>query len=131
MALVFTYSTLVALLAALAVALAYLLLKAKKEIGRLKGEQMKLEHSIRSMNVKHGQHWENFVPFMPDFEKIARKENTVFIGMPVDLIAFDDDAIKFIEVKTGKSKLSDKQERIKRLVEGGKVKWHELRYEKK
>lgn len=110
--------------------LVYLLFKALRKLKVLEESTEGLKHDIRSMNVKHGQHWENFVPFMPDFEKIANKENTVFLGMPVDLISFDDDAVKFIEVKTGKSRLSEKQEKIKKLIDEKKVKWFELRYEK-
>jgi len=58
------------------------------------------------------------------------KENTVFIGHPIDFISFDDDYIKFIEVKTGKSALNDKQQKVKGLVENRKIKWCELRFEK-
>ncbi len=89
-----------------------------------------LEHEHRSMYVKHGKSWEHFVPFMQEFEKVANRENFVFIGMPVDGIAFDENAIKFIEIKTGKSQLSAKQKHIKQLVENKRVEWHELRFDK-
>ena len=88
-----------------------------------------LKHDHRSVFVKHGKAWENFVPFMPGFEKVANKDNAVFIGMPIDFISFDDDAVKFIEVKTGKAKLSYNQQRIRKLIEDKKVEWHELRYD--
>ena len=52
------------------------------------------------------------------------------MGRPVDFISFDSDSIKFIEVKTGKSVLNEKQKMIKSLVMDGKVEWHELRFEK-
>ena len=121
----------VGVLIALIVILIYLLSNALQKIKLLESAQEELRFDIRSANVKHGKAWEHFVPFMPEFEKIADKENSVFLGMPVDFIAFDDDAVKFVEVKTGKSRLNEKQEKIKKLINDKKVKWHELRYEKK
>ena len=125
------YFTITIILALIVLILLYLLLKVKKELDEATKSQEELRHDFRSMNVKHGNAWEKFVPFMPEFEKIANKENAVFLGMPIDLISFDEDFVKFIEVKTGKSKLSEKQEKIKKLIEEKKVKWFELRYEKK
>lgn len=86
------------------------------------------QFKIQSANVKHGKSWEQFVPFMPEFEKIASKDNFMFLGNPIDGIAFDEDAIKFIEFKTGTSRLSPKQQRIKKQIEEKNVEWHELRY---
>ena len=80
----------------------------------------------QSLYVKHGKHWENFVPFMKDFP--GSKENFRFIGNPIDGIIFDDDEIKFVEIKTGKSQLNDKQKRVRNLVENKRVGWKELRY---
>ena len=125
------YFIILAILIALVLFLLYLWLSARKEVNEALRHRDEIQHDFRSANVKHGKAWENFVPFMPEFEKIADKENTVFLGMPIDLIAFDDDAIKFVEVKTGKGRLSEKQEKIKKLVNEKKVKWFELRYEKK
>ncbi len=82
----------------------------------------------RSTLVKHGQKWEHFVPFMAQFEEIGNKENFVFVGSPIDGVCFDEDFIKFIEVKTGTSQLSEKQKKIRDLVEKKKVKWYELRF---
>ena len=87
-----------------------------------------LEFTHRSSNVKHGQHWEHFVPFMDEFAKVAQRENFVFIGMPIDGIAFDDDGIKFIEIKTGKSQLNQKQRQVKEHVQQKNVEWIELRF---
>ncbi len=92
----------------------------------LKKRISELRFSIRSQSIKHGKNWENFVPFMDEFKKYAEKDNFVFIGHPIDGIAFDDDAIKFIEIKTGKSSLSPKQRKIKEMVKEKKVRWVEL-----
>lgn len=109
--------------------LAYFWLTAVRKLKDVHQDFGQLRHDHRSMFVKHGKAWENFVPFMPGFEKVANKDNTVFLGMPIDFISFDDDAIKFIEVKTGKAKLSFNQQRIKKLIKEKKVEWHELRYQ--
>ncbi|MFC1685589.1 Holliday junction resolvase-like protein [Nanoarchaeota archaeon] len=113
------------------VILLYLWLNTVNKLKSTHQEFGQLRHDHRSMYVKHGKAWENFVPFMPGYEKVANKDNTVFLGMPIDFMSFDDDSIKFIEVKTGKAKLSYNQQRIKKLVEEKKVEWHELRYTKK
>ena len=54
-------------------------------------------------------------------------ETCVFLGRPIDYIAFDDDIITFIEVKTGKSQLSTKQRHIRDLVNSKQVAWKEIR----
>lgn len=80
---------------------------------------------IKSQQVMFGKSFEHFVPFIKDFP--GDREKTVFLGMPIDLIAFDEDSIKFIEVKTGQSQLSNKQKFIKKQIEDGKVEFLEVR----
>ena len=99
-----------------------------QKLRNLKEKHKQLEYNYKSMGVKHGNQFESFVPFMENYP--GEKENTVFIGRPVDFISFDSDNIKFIEVKTGKSVLNEKQRKIKELVENKKVEWYELRFEK-
>ncbi|MFP4112129.1 MAG: Holliday junction resolvase-like protein [Candidatus Woesearchaeota archaeon] len=82
--------------------------------------------SKKSTEVRHGKAWEEFVPFLKDFP--YTKERFKFIGDPIDGISFEDEKIAIIEIKTGSSKLSEKQKRIKQLVESGKVEFKELRY---
>ena len=65
---------------------------------------------------------------MDAFGKVAKRENFVFIGMPIDGISFDDDGIKFIEVKTGKSQLNTKQKQVRDHVQKKNVEWIELRF---
>src|SRR3989344_4077635 len=98
---------------------------------RLSSVQRHLEEitfSYKSAAVKHGQHWEQFVPFMDAFTQVAQRENFVFIGMPIDGISFDDDAIKFIEIKTGKSQLNQKQKQVKEHIQKKNVEWIDLRF---
>ena len=120
----------IGILVALLIVISFLWLSATRQLRQIHQDFGQLRHDHRSVYVKHGKAWEHFVPFMSSFEKVADKDNAVFIGMPIDFIAFDDDAIKFIEVKTGKAKLSHNQQRIKKLVEDKKIEWHELRFGK-
>ena len=53
--------------------------------------------------------------------------NFRFIGDPIDGLSFEEDKIMFIEFKTGGSNLSQKQRKIKELVEKGKIEWKEIR----
>ncbi|MFH1592854.1 MAG: Holliday junction resolvase-like protein [Candidatus Woesearchaeota archaeon] len=106
----------------------YLYSRLRRKVFELKEGHERLKFDYKSMNVKHGKHFESFVPFMEDYP--GEKENTVFLGNPIDFISFDDDSVKFIEVKTGKSGLNEKQKQVKRLIESGKVEWFELRFEK-
>lgn len=103
-------------------------LSSKKQNKELKDRIKEIEFQQRSTVVKHGKNWEHFVPLMEDFEKIAKREDSIFLGMPIDYISFGEDAVKFIEVKTGDSNLSSRQKKIKNLVEQKKVEWHELRF---
>ncbi len=119
------------ILAFLVVIVAILLVlyfKQRKELELLGSAHKELGSSYKSKVVIHGKNWEVFAPFMKDFENVASKENFRFLGNPIDGIAFDDDEIKFIEFKTGKSSLSPKQKHIKSQVQSKKVKWIELHF---
>ena len=99
-----------------------------KTIIKIKTEIKELKSKYQSKAVLHGTQWEQFVPFTEEFENIASIENAKFLGKPIDYIVFDDDAVKFIEVKTGSSRLSQKERKIKELIDEKKVKWFELKY---
>lgn len=105
----------------------YILLRKTSAMKKLEEAFRELNSKFKSVLVRHGQTWQKFAPFMENFDKIANRENAVFMGMPLDLVVFDEEAIKFIEIKTGNSKLSDKQQHIKNLILAKKVEWHELR----
>jgi predicted Holliday junction resolvase-like endonuclease len=108
--------------------LVYLILNrySKKEISRLEEELGKYKFGIKSAYVKFGKSFENFVPFIHNFP--SNKENAHFLGMPIDFISFDEDTIKFIEVKTGNSQLSPKQKYIQKQIENKQVEFKEVRY---
>lgn len=113
---------LILLVIAMSLLVVYLIIKLLDMNSRLK----KAGFDYKSMYVKHGKNWENFAPFMKGFP--GNKENFRFIGNPIDGVIFDDDEIKFVEIKTGKSNLNEKQKRIKSLVDNKKVRFHELRF---
>lgn len=50
------------------------------------------------------------------------------IGKPVDFVAISEDGISFIEVKTGSSRLTDNEKKIKTLIDDGKVNFRVVRY---
>ncbi|MFW9872084.1 MAG: Holliday junction resolvase-like protein [Candidatus Thorarchaeota archaeon] len=96
------------------------------KIESLNDEVKRYKFGIKSAYVKFGKSFENFVPFISNFP--GNRENTTFLGMPLDFISFDEDSIKFIEVKTGNSQLSPKQRKIKQMIENKQVEFKEVRY---
>jgi len=99
-------------------ALLYILMRFWKEIAKLKSEK-------KSISVIHGQNIEELIPFSKNF--LYDYRNFKFIGAPVDGIVFNDDKIVFVEIKTGSSRLNNKQEKIKNLVENKEVYWEEIK----
>jgi len=97
-----------------------------KKVKLLQEEVKGYEFKLKSAYVKFGKSFEHFIPFSKQFP--GDREKTIFLGMPIDFISFDEDSIKFIEVKTGLSQLSSKQKSIKKLIDEGKVEFRELRY---
>ena len=79
----------------------------------------------KSLEVKYGKNFEQFVPFLEDFP--GSRENFRFLGSPIDGVLFNPDGVVFIEIKTGGSKLSEGQRRVKDLVERKKVRFREIR----
>jgi len=86
---------------------------------------------LRSRAVLSGQFSEQLAPFLPDFN--FNPTECKFLGKPIDFIVFkgaDDKEIKeviFVEVKSGKSKLSNVEKSLKEVIENKKVRWEEYR----
>lgn len=93
--------------------------------------KVKKDSTFRSSAVNWGNSVENFVPFMTNFP--IPPEDVNFLGKPIDYVGFtntesvDNCEVHFIEVKSGKSFLSQKQKNIKKAIREGRVKWHEVR----
>ena len=58
-------------------------------------------------------------------------KNFRFIGNPIDGIQFEEDGIVFVEIKTGRSRLSKPQKGIRNLINEGKVSFIEFRISEK
>jgi len=79
----------------------------------------------QSLSTTYGKITEQFAPFMGQYP--YSPENFRFIGYPIDGIQFDEDQITFVEFKAHKSHRTPVQNRIKKLVEAGKIQWFEFR----
>lgn len=78
-----------------------------------------------SLSTKYGKMAEQFMPFLKEYP--YDPQNFRFLGTPVDGIQFSEDKISFIEFKTADSRLSGNQQRIRELVDRGKIEWLEFR----
>jgi len=97
--------------------------------------QIRQDAINRSARTLSGKTLERFVPFLDSFG--YNPHDVRWLGDPVDLIVFDGYSknkesgegmkqIVFCEVKSGSSKLSSIQSKIKSIVEGKKVRWEEF-----
>lgn len=79
----------------------------------------------QSKSVRLGQITEQVIPFHKDFAYSYKELVPMF--RPVDYLHFGEDKITFIEIKMGTSQLSEKQRKIRRQVQEGKVEFVEYR----
>ncbi|RLG14079.1 MAG: Holliday junction resolvase [Candidatus Nanohalarchaeota archaeon] len=81
----------------------------------------------KSRAVLGGKFSEQIAPYLPDFK--YNPLDARFIGAPIDFIIFDGLSegdlrkIVFLEVKSGNSKLSFREDEIMKKIKKGKVKW--------
>ena len=76
-------------------------------------------HFRKSSEVRLGKIGENLAPFLNGWPWTPRQFR--FLGNPVDGIQFNNDEIIFVEIKTGKARLSKSQKNTKELIKAGKV----------
>lgn len=91
----------------------------------------------KSKSIIRGQVAEQLAPILPDFP--FHRDDCHFIGKPVDFLVFKgfhdaadgksdaEQAIIFVEVKTGRASLSPREKLIKDAVMKGKIFWYEYR----
>jgi len=85
----------------------------------------------KSTAVVKGKVAEQLVPFADVFPFNPR--NARFLGGPVDFLVFRGltegtlDQVIFVEVKTGKSRLSRRERQLRDVIEAGEVYWEEVR----
>lgn len=105
--------------------LSFLVIVFYRRLISLEQKIAELASEKQSQSVKYGMLVEQLAPLSDSFP--FNPENFRFIGSPIDGIAFEQDRIIFCEFKLANSKLSEKEKRIKELVERKKVEWLELR----
>ena len=98
-----------------------------------KEEEIRRDAIERSSKILSGKALEKLVPFLKNFNHSPH--DVRWLGDPVDLIVFDGvsednpQKITFVEVKFGKSELTEKQKKIRQIIKEGKVFWEEIRIE--
>lgn len=94
-------------------------------------EEIRRDAVEKSRAVTSGRVREHLVPYLPEFPYNPRDAR--FLGSPVDMVVFDglDEGrvrrIVFVEVKTGQSQLSRREQLVREAVLRGAVGWYELR----
>ncbi len=90
---------------------------------------------LKSRAVLGGHFSEQLAPFLPDFKYLPTECR--FVGKPIDLIVFkgmdekDINEVVFVEVKSGKAKLSPVEKKLKETIKNKKVRWEEYRVPEK
>jgi predicted Holliday junction resolvase-like endonuclease len=106
--------------------------KRVEEKLNLKLPEARKQAIAQSRAVLSGQVSEQWLPFFPDFP--FNPAEARFLGAPIDMVVFDgldtpngQVQLYFLEIKTAKSTLSQRQKRIREAIEAGRVYWKEMR----
>ena len=92
---------------------------------RITGSYLRLRRLRRGDAVRRGFTTEQWLPLTESYPWDPR--NFRFLGAPIDGVQFEDDRVVLVEFKSGRSRLSDRQLRIRDLVKSGKVEFREVR----
>ena len=87
-----------------------------------------------SRATRKGRAYEQFVPFLPEFEERYDRADARFLGAPIDFLVFDglysDDEdlaeIVFLEIKSGRPALNSREQAVREAVEEGRVRWERI-----
>jgi predicted Holliday junction resolvase-like endonuclease len=85
----------------------------------------------RSQAVTAGKVYEQLIPYLPVFP--YNPKDVRFLGSPIDLVIFDGLAegrlrrIVFLEIKTGRSGLTQRERCVRDVIHAGDIEWAELR----
>lgn len=102
-----------------------------EEWKRLTEDDLRQDAIKRSQSVIVGKVTEHVTPYLPEFE--WNPKDARFIGTPVDFLVFDglDEGdlreVVFVEVKTGGSVLTRREQQVREAIVEGRVSWRELR----
>ncbi len=89
------------------------------------------EAIAKSRAVLGGQFSENLAPYLPNFPYLPTECR--FLGKPTDFIVFKGmdnkkiEEVVFVEVKSGKSRLSSQEKNLKEAIDNKRVKFEEYR----
>ena len=110
-----------------------LLLRLKREFDEYKKQEAERLGEVRQKAIEQsravlgGKFVEQLTPYLPDFKYDPTEAR--FIGSPLDFVIFPGLAqgepreVVFLEVKTGKSKLTPAERKLQKLIKAGKVRW--------
>lgn len=119
-------SALVVALGGLSLLLCLGLMVAVRCVRRLREELDDETYHRQSLSTTYGRITEQWFPLMDAYP--YDPQGFRFLGSPVDGIQFEEDRVVIVEFKTNRSRLSENQKRIKKLVEEGHVYWEEFRF---
>jgi predicted Holliday junction resolvase-like endonuclease len=113
--------------------LAYLLLDKLRKEKRAEGRdnQIREEAIKKSRQVLEGKFKEQLAPILPEFN--YNPTDARFLGSPVDFVVFNGlsgdspEEVVFLEVKTGKAQLTEREQRLKDIIDKKKVRYEVLR----
>ena len=115
----------ITVLSAAAAVLVILLVAAVRLAVSLRRDLEAERSSGRSRSTRYGQITEQFMPWAAGYP--YDPSGFRFLGSPIDGVQFEDDRVILMEFKTGGSRLSPAQRRIRDLVRRGKVSFEEFR----
>jgi predicted Holliday junction resolvase-like endonuclease len=128
----------VILIAILAIVLTYFLTRLTFEQKFRRWQEIEVGHRKKAVQdginksraVLGGKFTEQMVPYLPEFKYDPTEAR--FLGSPVDLVVFpglsqgEPREIVIMEIKTGNSQLTALENKIRKLVESGMVRWELL-----
>ncbi len=104
-----------------------LILEGDKNLYKVKSDLTKERGRNKRVEVRTGFIMEKISPFTEAFGE--NPKNAKHLGDPIDFVCFSEKGITFVEVKTGKARLTPKQNKIKKQVEEGKVFFKTVRFD--
>lgn len=116
----------IAVLAAVCLLLLLMVIYYKRKVDSLADQVDEELSRQRSLSSTYGRITEQWIPLSSRYPYDPQYFR--FLGSPIDGVQFEEDRIVFIEFKANRSRLSENQKRIKRLVEEGAVYWDEFHF---
>lgn len=96
-------------------------------------EEARKESVTKSRSVVTGQVSENMAPYLPGMVERFNPREARFLGAPIDFVIFDGledghvDQVVFVEVKTGKARLSQRERLVRDAIQDGRITWEIMR----